>query len=135
MERTFYVPCYFTDEDYRPSWTGNATYATVTIRGVFSTREKAEAAMKDWNTQGEYATIREIDFNDEEEDSYSPVIYKNDYEEEGNKEIKGFDIDYEDKCLTVWVNNDYPDYNVDEIYDEEFSAVYDPNHWLGVTDY
>ena len=118
MERTFYVPCYFTDEDYRPSWTGNATYDTVTIRGVFSTREEAETAMKDWDTQGEDAFIREIYCDDE-----------------GDEEIKGFDIDYEDKCLTVWINNSYPDYIVDEIYDEEFSAVYDPNHWLGVTDY
>ena len=36
-----YVPATFDSHDYRPSWTGNEYYATVTIRGIFDSIEKA----------------------------------------------------------------------------------------------
>ena len=37
---TFYIPASFNDADYAPSWTGNRTYPTVTIRGIFDSMEK-----------------------------------------------------------------------------------------------
>ena len=43
-----YVPAAFDDDDYGPSWTGNDTYPTVTIRGIFESYELAEAAAQNW---------------------------------------------------------------------------------------
>ena len=41
----FYTPATFDDRDWRPSWTGNYEYPTVTIRGIFDSLEKANEAL------------------------------------------------------------------------------------------
>jgi hypothetical protein len=106
-----YVPAHFEKHDYRPSWTGNNWYPTVTIRGIFDSEEKAIKAIGNWQ-------------------------YKDDYSME-SREIEGdaesFDIVY-DGYLTIWESDD-GEYNLNKTVDEDFSAVYDKHGWLGVSDY
>jgi len=109
-----YIPASFEDEDYRPSWTGNNTYPTVTIRGIFESYELAEAAASNWDI-----------------DDYT-ILER--YCGEDDEEYNSFDIDYEDGSFGVWgVENGY--YTLNEIVDEEWSAVWDEDRALGVTDY
>ena len=77
-----YVPASFEEEDYRPSWTGNNTYPTVTIRGIFESYELAEAAASNWDID-DY-TILEC------------------YCGEDDEEYSSFDIDYEGGSFGVW---------------------------------
>lgn len=111
-----YVPTYFDECNYEPSWTGNHYYPTVTIRGIFDSLDKAEKAIEDWIYKEECAIlIREID-------------------EEEENEIKGFDLDYSNHVLEIIVNN-YCTYKLNEIITESWSAVYDEEGLLGVSDY
>lgn len=111
-----YIPAHFEEEDYRPSWTGNYTYPTVTIRGIFDTSRKAEESIKNWAYQDEYIIlIREI-------------------EEDEENNIKSFDIYYDNHCLEISCHN-LGDYSLNEIVDEGFSAVCDSNNLLGFVDY
>jgi hypothetical protein len=109
-----YAPAHFEERDYRPSWIGNNWYPTATIRGIFDSEEKAIEALKDWEYMEDYdMLIRDI---------------------EEEEEITSFDIDYDDGYLYIWscVSGDY---NLNEIVDESYSAVYDPEHLIGVSDY
>jgi len=109
-----YIPATFEDEDYRPSWTGNNTYPTVTIRGIFESYELAEAAASNWKV-----------------DDYTILEY---CRGEDDEEYSSFDIDYENGSFDVWVaENGF--YTLNEIVDEEWSAVWDKDRALGVTDY
>lgn len=110
-----YIPATFEDEDYRPSWTGNYTYKTVTIRGIFESYELAEAAASNWDIDN--YTILER-YCGEDDESYS-----------------SFDIDYLYGRFEVWGDSESGYYNLNEIVDEEWSAVYDEEQTLGVTDY
>ena len=113
-----YVPATFDDDDYRPSWTGNDTYPTVTIRGVFESYELAEAAAANWEVDDYIIQEHSTSFYDDEDD----------------ERYEFFDIDYEDKSLSVYASsNGY--YRLNEIVDEEWSAVWDEDRALGVTDY
>lgn len=116
---TVYVPASFDDNDYRPSWTGNNTYPTVTIRGIFDSIEKAEAAVEGWACEGDY-TIKTFDLYDEDEDK--ELYYSR------------FSIDY-DGSLYVFGDDKWGAYALNEIVDEPYSAVYDEDGDLGVTDY
>ena len=113
-----YVPATFEDDDYRPSWTGNNAYPTVTIRGIFESYELAEAAAANW-----------------EVDDYEILEHHVGYVgEDDNKIYKHFNIDYEEETLSIWVcDNGY--YDLNEIVDEEWSAVWDEDRAIGVTDY
>ena len=112
----YYVPATFEENDYRPSWTGNSCYSTVTIRGIFDTYEKAEDAAKNWDCDN-YCTINTFDI-----------------EEEDDEEEATFDFDYDGGHLCIWKENcGY--YKLNEIVDEDYSAVYDEYGQLGVTDY
>lgn len=44
----YYIPAIRDDEDYGPSWTGNYSYPTISIRGIFDSREKAEESIHNW---------------------------------------------------------------------------------------
>ena len=108
-----YIPVSFCDEDYTPSWTGNNAYATVTIRGIFDSKELAMRAIKNWQCADDCnILVREIE----------------------NKNAKCFRIDYEDGCFSVWEDK-YGGYGLNEVVDEEYSAVWDEFQQLGVTDY
>lgn len=113
-----YAPATFDDDDYRPSWTGNDTYPTVTIRGIFESYELAEAAAQNWEVDDYIITEHRVGRCEDDEDT----VYEN------------FDIDYEGKSLDVWAH-DSGYYKLNEIVDEEWSAVWDENGALGVTDY
>jgi hypothetical protein len=110
-----YIPATFEDEDYGPSWTGNNSYPTVTIRGIFESYELAEAAAANWKTDN-YITIIEC------------------YCGEDDVTYNSFDIDYEGGSLGVW-GAALGYYELNEIVDEEWSAVWDKDRALGVTDY
>lgn len=118
----FYVPTHFEKDDYAPSWTGNYKYDTISIRGIFDSMEKAEAEAnnKNWRYNNNY-TILTFSTEDEEEDG-----------EEG--EPINFNIDYSDKTpfLSIEINGKY---SLNNVTDEAYSAVYDPEQSLGVTDY
>lgn len=113
-----YIPATFDDDDYRPSWTGNNSYPTVTIRGIFESYELAEAAAQNWKVDDYEILEHYVGYCDDDDD----------------KTYEYFDIDYEEKSLNVWaVNSGY--YKLNEIVDEEWSAVWDEDRALGVTDY
>lgn len=117
-----YMPVSFDPRDYRPSWTGNYTYATATIRGFFSTQEKAEAAIRGWDCEND-CDIRQLYFDSEYVDDFSP---------------QSFDISLKGTYYVEVVPYEDPtegDYKIDEIVNEPYSAVYDPDCALGVTDY
>lgn len=109
---TVYIPASFYEENYRPSWTGNYTYSTVTIRGIFDSLEKAEQAIKNWN----YADDCEI------------------LEREVSDGSSSFDISLDEDSFTVWAA-EHGEYGLNEIIDEEYSAIYDENGDLGVNDW
>lgn len=107
-----YIPTHYEDDDVRPSWTGNNTYPTLAIRGIFDSEEKAIKAVKNWQYEDDYdIEVKEI--------------------EDENAEC--FCIDY-DGYLSVWSSN-YGEYDLNEVVDEDFSAVYDEFGQLGVSDY
>ena len=110
-----YIPATFEDEDYRPSWTGNNTYPTATIRGIFESYELAEAAAANWET----------DYN---------INILECYCGKDDENYNSFDIEYEDGSLGVW-GTKHGYYTLNEIVDEEWSAVWDEDRALGVTDY
>lgn len=112
---TFYIPASFEDQDSRPSWTGNYTYPTVTIRGIFDSREKAEKSIEDWQCSDECGILERYVDDD--------II------------ATKFGIDYRDKYFDIYVDEDYGEYNLNEIVDEDYSAVYDEEQNLGVYDY
>lgn len=114
MERTYYIPAVREDEDYAPSWTGNYTYPTISIRGIFDSREKAEESIKGWR----YENSDDIEIIERWLDM--------------DEEPTAFDIDYTDKYLTL---KEGYDYKVNECYDEEYSALWDEDNYLGVYDY
>lgn len=116
---TIYVPASYDGNDYRPSWTGNNSYPTVTIRGIFDSMEKAKAATEGWACADDY-TIETFYLYDEDE----------------GKELyySKFSIDY-DGSLYVFGDNKWGAYELNEIVDEPYSAVYDIEGALGVTDY
>ena len=108
-----YIPASFCDEDYTPSWTGNSAYPTVTIRGIFDSEELAMKAIKNWHCEDDCnILVREIE----------------------NENAECFRIDYENGCFSVWEDK-YGEYGLNEVVDEEYSAVWDEFHQLGVTDY
>lgn len=108
-----YVPVSFCDEDYRPSWTGNNTYSTATIRGIFDSEKLAIESIKGWNCEDDCdILVREIE----------------------NDKAECFDIDYEDGYFSVY-EYEHGSYKLNKIVDEEYSAVWDAFHQLGVTDW
>ena len=109
-----YVPATFDDHDYNPSWTGNNAYPTITIRGIFDSYKLAEAAAKDWNV-----------------DSY---IILEKYCGDDDQFYEAFDIDYENHELAVW-GVTCGRYTLNEVVEEIYSAVWDENRALGVTDW
>lgn len=46
MLEIYYIPAVRDNEDYTPSWTGNYTYPTISIRGIFDSEEKAKESIK-----------------------------------------------------------------------------------------
>lgn len=114
-----YIPVSYDDSDYRPSWTGNNTYPTVTIRGIFDSEEKALASVKGWHCEDDY----DIETRYFEDDDGEELFFDS------------FDIDYEDKHLYLWGRNGNGDYKLNEVVDEDWSAVWDEHGYLGVTDY
>ena len=108
-----YIPAYFCDEDYSPSWTGNDAYETVTIRGIFDSKELAINSIQDWCCKDD-CEILEQEIEDENAECFS--------------------LDYDNACLSVFAN-EYGYYNLNEIVDEEYSEVWDEFNSLGVTDY
>ena len=126
----FYIP-YVTDEhDYSPSRTGNTAYPTITIRGIFTSKDLAYASITDWKYEYYDYDIMEYYIDDEcIEEHFS------DCEDDEEKEIKAFDIDYEEKELTLFINNEHGYYEIDKTYNEDYSAAYDEHGYLGVTDY
>lgn len=117
VECTLYIPYMRDDEDYSPSFTGNETYPTVAIRGVFDSYEKALDALKGWRYEDCYDGIEECTISIEE-----------------GKEIETFDINYDNCELDIYLS-EYGGYVLNESYDEEYSAVYDEEHLLGVYDW
>ena len=108
-----YIPASFCDEDYAPSWTGNNAYPTVTIRGIFDSEELAMKAIKNWQCEDDCnIVVREME----------------------NKNAGCFRIDYENAYLSVWEDK-YGEYGLNEVVNEEYSAVWDEFQQLGVTDY
>ena len=126
----FYIPYVTDDDDYTPSWTGNIGYPTITIRGIFTTEEKAKASISGWKYENDNYDIMNYYIDDEYIEEYF-----SDREDDEIKEIKAFDIDYEEKNLTVFIDNHYGNYDIDKSYDEDYSAVYDEHGYLGFTDY
>ena len=108
-----YIPAYFCDEDYSPSWTGNYSYQTVTIRGIFDSKELAINSIQDWCCKDD-CEILEKEIEDEN--------------------AKCFSLDYDNAYLSVFVD-EYGYYNLNEIVNEEYSEVWDEFNSLGVTDY
>ena len=114
---TFYIPASFDDANYAPSWTGNQSYPTVTIRGIFDTMEKATRALEGW------------DFAD------SCNILERELDDDNLPDDLAFSIDYDgDYGLTIWPD-EHGYYELNKIVNEEYSAVYDENGDLGVTDW
>ena len=131
----FYIP-YVTDEhDYSPSWTGNTAYPTITIRGIFTSKDLAYASITDWKYEYYDYDIMEYYIDDEYIEDYFLDKYEEDEEERETKEIKAFNIDYENHTLTLFIDNEHGYYETDKIYNEDYSAVYDEHGYLGVTDY
>lgn len=108
-----YIPASFCDEDYAPSWTGNNTYPTVTIRGIFDSEKLAIEAIEGWRYEDDCnILVREIE----------------------NENAACFCIDYEDAYFSVYEDK-YGEYGLNEVVDEEYSAVWDEFRRLGITDY
>lgn len=112
----YFVPASFEDEDYRPSWTGNNSYPTVTIRGIFDTYEKALKAVHGWECEDTCEILERYCGDDDEIVEY-------------------FDIDYQDMELGVWKGDEHSCYKLNKIVNEDWSAVYDEEGALGVTDW
>lgn len=110
---TVYIPASFCEDDYRPSWTGNYTYPTVAIRGIFDSLERAERSIEGWDCADDYEIL----------------------EREVNDEATSFDISLKEDYLTIWSTDEYGDYKLNEIVNEEYSAVYDADGDLGVNDW
>jgi hypothetical protein len=115
---TFYIPASFDDANYAPSWTGNYTYPTVTIRGIFNSMEKATRALEGWNFAD---TCNILERNIDDDNLPDNPVFSIDY--------------YGDYGLAIWWSDKYGSYGLNEIVDEAYSAVYDKNGDLGVTDY
>ena len=109
-----YIPASFCNKDYRPSWTGNYSYQTVTIRGIFDSKELAINSIQDWCCKDD-CEILEQEIEDEN--------------------AKRFCLDYDNACLSIYVDSEYGYYNLNEIVNEEYSEVWDEFNSLGVTDY
>ena len=124
-----YIPAVFEDEDYEPSWTGNYTYPTVTIRGIFDSEEKATKAIEGWN-YADSCQILTREFYEEDENG-NEIISEKWLDDNG---VMCFDIDYDDYYLSVypWMHGSYM---LNEIVDDRWSAVYDPDHHLGFDDF
>ena len=43
-----YIPAYFCDEDYSPSWTGNDSYQKKKNRGIVDSKEPPINSNQDW---------------------------------------------------------------------------------------
>lgn len=131
----FYIPYVTDDDDYTPSWTGNVSYPTITIRGIFTTEEKAKASISGWRYENDNYDIMNYYIDDEYIEDYFLDKYEEGEEEREKKEIKAFNIDYENHTLTLFIDNEHGYYETDKIYNEDYSAVYDEHGYLGVTDY
>ena len=111
-----YVPTYYDECNCAPSWMGNYCYPTVTIRGIFDSAEKAERAIENWRYKQECRVeVRELDITEDEK-------------------IEGMEINYDSHVLEIIIGN-YCDYELNKEYDEPYSAVYDKEGYLGVSDY
>lgn len=115
----FYIPTSFEERDYRPSWTGNNTYPTATIRGIFDSEIKAKIALKNWHCLDDYEILEHWIEDDELPENLNEI---------------SFDIYLEDTYLYIYAN-DNGEYKLNEVVDEEWSVVYDEEGALGVTDY
>ena len=125
MPEIYYIPA-ICEDSYAPSWTGNSTYPIIAIRGIFDSREKAKESIKGWQYEdNDNIGIITYYFEPDEEDE----------EDSDHEEPKAFNIDYNYKILTLEPNNIYGDYKINEVVNEEYSAVWDEYEQLGVTDY
>lgn len=116
-----YIPASFDEHDYRPSWTGNNAYPTVTIRGIFDSEIKAKIALKKWHCLRDYEILERWIDDDELPENLDKI---------------SFDISLEETYLYIWLNKDgNGEYKLNEIVYEGWSAVYDENGALGVSDY
>ena len=111
---TIYIPASFCDDDYRPSWTGNYSYQTVTIRGIFDSKELAINSIQDWCCKNDCEILEQ-----EIEDENARYFY----------------LDFYNACLSICVDKYGRDYKLNEIVDEDYSEVWDEFNSLGVTDY
>lgn len=114
MYMMYYIPAVRDDNNYAPSWTGNYSYPTISIRGIFDSREKAEESIHNW----QYENSDDIEIIE--------------YWFESDEIPDAFDIYYSYKNLTLEKGYDY---KVNECYDEEYSELWDANHTLGFCDY
>lgn len=46
MLEIYCIPAVRDNEDYTPSWTGNYTYPTISIRGIFDSEEKQKKVLR-----------------------------------------------------------------------------------------
>lgn len=116
-EKTFYLVCEINDNDYTPSWTGNFTYTTAKIKGIFSNLQKAEQALQLW-TNCEH-----------------PIIKKFNIWVQENTQKLIFDIYFDLNGEICLYTNDIG-YILDKIYEpKEYDICYDPEHFLGNDDF
>ena len=115
---TVYIPATFDDNDWRPSWTGNYGYPTVTIRGIFDSLEKANEAISNWEYRNDYE-ILEREVNNIPENYEGKILFAIDYYE------AYLDIDF----------TEYGCYELNKVVDEDYSALWDERGYLGVEDY
>ena len=121
MYMVYYIPAVRDDENYAPSWTGNYSYPTISIRGIFDSREKAEESIHNWR----YENSSDIEIIEE-------YWFEEDEEDEAEEKPTAFNIDYSYGDLTLYEGNYY---KVNECYNEEYSALWDANRTLGFCDY
>lgn len=114
MYMMYYIPAVRDDNNYAPSWTGNYSYPTISIRGIFDSREKAEESIHNWR----YENSSDIEIIE--------------YWFESDEVLDAFNIDYSYRNLTL---EEGCDYKVNECYDEEYSELWDANRTLGFCDY
>lgn len=123
MLEIYYIPAVRDNEDYTPSWTGNYTYPTISIRGIFDSEEKAKESIKGWR------------YEDSDDIVIITYYFEPNEEDNSQEEPKAFNINYDYKELTLEPDNEYGDYKINEVVNEEYSAVWDEDGALGVTDW
>lgn len=122
----YYLVYFIDEEDTSVSWTGNYAYVTATIRGIFSSYEKAKDAANTWKVEEYYSDSIMISerFYDIDKNFFAMNL------NEDGLSVHAID----DKKVNEYDNI----FELDKIYHEDdhyHDLIYDKKRTLGFEDY